>query len=243
MQRRSSRLASSSGKTSPSDAAKTVSRSQAGSDKQRNDPKLRNDGDKSVQPKKKRQKVAQKSTSNAPGSFKNVRGRRGALKGIVEMPLDILHEIFMYLTSVEILHLSRTCKNLRRVLMTSSVEYIWKQARINLDDDFPECPEDLNEAQLAAFVFDGLCYYCGELDWREGFSNDEYHRICLESAINIYQEYMKIQPQDRDKWVKARHRERRRRMKDGEHLNEWLVQRSEDRSEHLRDVRERRYKA
>ncbi|KAG6848641.1 hypothetical protein H0H93_015295 [Arthromyces matolae] len=119
--------------------------------------KTRESDDRYVQPKKKRQKVARKSTSPAPGLFKNVRGRRGALKGIVEMPLDILHETFMYLTSADILHLSRTCKALRRLLMTKEAEYVWKQARNNLDD-FPECiPDDLNEVQLAAIVFDGLC--------------------------------------------------------------------------------------
>ncbi|KAG6895534.1 hypothetical protein C0992_000790 [Termitomyces sp. T32_za158] len=87
---------------------------------------------------------------------KYVRGRRAALKDIVEIPLDILHEIFMYLTPVEILSLSRISKALRRILMTQTAEYVWKQARLNLDD-FPDCPDDLNEPQFANLIFAALC--------------------------------------------------------------------------------------
>ncbi|KAG6835034.1 hypothetical protein H0H93_005457 [Arthromyces matolae] len=120
-------------------------------------PPNRGTDDYGAKPKKKRSKGGRKPTSGTTlGLFKNVRGRRGALKGIVEMPLDILYESFMYLTSVEVLHLSRTCKALRRILMTKSAECVWKQARYNLDD-FPDRLDDLNEPQLAAFVFSALC--------------------------------------------------------------------------------------
>ncbi|KAG6846916.1 hypothetical protein H0H93_011147 [Arthromyces matolae] len=94
-------------------------------------PPSRDTDDYGAQPKKKRSKGGRKPTSGTTlGLFKNVRGRRGALKGIVEMPLDILYE----------------------------AECVWKQARWNLDD-FPDRLDidDLNEAQLAAFVFSALC--------------------------------------------------------------------------------------
>ena len=62
----------------------------------------------------------------------------------------------MYFAPVEVLALSRMYKALRRILMTKSAEYIWKQARLNLDG-FPDCPGDLNEAQYASFVFGAFC--------------------------------------------------------------------------------------
>ena len=62
----------------------------------------------------------------------------------------------MYLTSVELLALSRMFKALRGILMTKSVRYIWKQARLNLND-FPDCPDDLNEVQFASLVFGTFC--------------------------------------------------------------------------------------
>ncbi|KAG6839428.1 hypothetical protein C0991_002625, partial [Blastosporella zonata] len=97
-----------------------------------------------VEPKKKRQNKSTQSNFPASLQFKNIRGRRGALKDIVEMPVDVLFEIFMYLNPVEVLHLSRMCKSLRRILMVKSAEFIWRQARLNLEG-FPDCPEDLNE--------------------------------------------------------------------------------------------------
>ncbi|KAG6849301.1 hypothetical protein H0H93_009616 [Arthromyces matolae] len=125
-----------------------------------NEEREENIGEKDDDVKKKSRKRPRNPTMTN-GVHKNVRGRRGALKGIVEMPLDVAHEIFMYLTSVEILHLSRTCKALRRVLMTKSSLYVWKQARFNMDD-FPNCPDDFNEPQYAAFVFSAFCSYCNE---------------------------------------------------------------------------------
>ncbi|KAG6835068.1 hypothetical protein H0H93_005110, partial [Arthromyces matolae] len=158
MPRRSARLAASS-QAIPSNPVVNIAATESSSGASESGSPIDEDSDgQHVEPKKKRPKVAPKSSTTTPGvKFKNVRGRRGALKGIVEMPLDILHETFMYLTSADILHLSRTCKALRRLLMTKEAEYVWKQARNNLDD-FPECiPDDLNEVQLAAIVFDGLC--------------------------------------------------------------------------------------
>ncbi|KAH0580667.1 hypothetical protein H2248_002157 [Termitomyces sp. 'cryptogamus'] len=112
---------------------------------------------------KKRQKQPKSNNSSSHPSlqFKNVRGRRGALKDIVEMPLDILQEIFMYLTPVEVLSLSRMCKSLRRILISKLAECIWKQARLNLDD-FPDCPDDINEVQFANLIFGAFCDYCNK---------------------------------------------------------------------------------
>ncbi|KAG6876418.1 hypothetical protein C0993_003265, partial [Termitomyces sp. T159_Od127] len=123
--------------------------------------KPKNKDEEPIRPQKRRKQ----STSNTPSlhpslQLKNVRGRRGALKDIVEMPLEILHEIFMYLTPGELLSLSRMCKALRCILMTKSAENIWKQARLNLDDELPDCPDDLNEVQFANLIFTPLCDGC-----------------------------------------------------------------------------------
>lgn len=58
---------------------------------------------------------------------RNVRGRRGHLKQMVEMPLDALHEIFHELEPVDLLHLSWASKNLNAILMEKSSRYIWKE--------------------------------------------------------------------------------------------------------------------
>ncbi|RDB24270.1 hypothetical protein Hypma_008651 [Hypsizygus marmoreus] len=90
---------------------------------------------------------------------KHVRGRRGALKGLVEMPMDILFEILSHLRSADILRLSWTSKALRGILMSRSSAFVWKTARANVEG-LPDCPPFLNEPQYAAFMFDSTCDYC-----------------------------------------------------------------------------------
>ncbi|KAG6820473.1 hypothetical protein H0H93_016769 [Arthromyces matolae] len=179
--------------------------------------------------------------TTAPGLFKNVSGRGGvseALSGIAEMPLDILYETFLYLTSVDILHLSRTSKSLRRVLITNSAQYVWKRARVNFGY-FLECPDDLNEAQFAALIFDELCdvrliapilygqtvdaavinastmekLACfREVELEEHAPEKNRYDIFEEYATSLFQDYLKLSGVARDEWVQARLQERQRRI-------------------------------
>ncbi|KDR81922.1 hypothetical protein GALMADRAFT_240234 [Galerina marginata CBS 339.88] len=90
---------------------------------------------------------------------KKVRGTRGILKQLVEMPLDVLFEIFGRLEPLDLLHLSRTTKELRALLMSRSSMSIWKQSRSNIPG-LPECPLDLTEPQYANLAFGKSCHFC-----------------------------------------------------------------------------------
>ncbi|KAJ6502231.1 hypothetical protein C8R45DRAFT_1070742 [Mycena sanguinolenta] len=85
--------------------------------------------------------------------------RRGQLKMLPEMPLDVLFEIFSCLEPSDLLHLARTTKDLRNVLMSRSARSIWKSAFLN-DPDLPGLPEDLNEPQYANLAFSPHCHSC-----------------------------------------------------------------------------------
>ncbi|KAG6897861.1 hypothetical protein C0992_009999 [Termitomyces sp. T32_za158] len=179
--------------------------------------------------------------------FKNVRGRRGALKDIVEMPLDILHEIFMYLTPVEVLSLSRMCKALRRILMTKTAEYVWKQARLNLDD-FPDCPDDLNEPQFANFIFSSLCNHHTDTFSAESLHVNIFDRdlICEASAKQLIKEFKKIGKSNRGAqaaWMQEQTDERQRRITHGRLCEEWLEKQDDQRAARLVEIRNRRYEA
>ncbi|KAG6896557.1 hypothetical protein C0992_007504, partial [Termitomyces sp. T32_za158] len=56
----------------------------------------------------------------------NRRGIQGKLKLVVEMPLDILFEIFSFLRPADLLCLSRANKVLRGILLNRKTNYIWK---------------------------------------------------------------------------------------------------------------------
>lgn len=59
----------------------------------------------------------------------HVRGRRGHLRRMTEIPLDTLHEIFRELEPVDLLHLSWANKSLRSVVMEKTARYIWQEVR------------------------------------------------------------------------------------------------------------------
>ncbi|KAL0066954.1 hypothetical protein AAF712_005943 [Marasmius tenuissimus] len=84
------------------------------------------------------------------------RNRRGFLEQFAEnAPLDVILEIFKYLWPREILHLSRTSKSLRELLMSRSSAPIWRAARIN--SGLPPLPPDLSEPRYASLAFDPYC--------------------------------------------------------------------------------------
>lgn len=71
------------------------------------------------------QSEAQVSKPNRPDKY--VRGRRGHLKLMTEMPLDTLHEIFRQLGPLDLLYLSWANKSLRGILMEKAAKYIWEE--------------------------------------------------------------------------------------------------------------------
>ncbi|OCH87407.1 hypothetical protein OBBRIDRAFT_781679 [Obba rivulosa] len=115
----------------------------------------------SAEPSPKRRKV---NTARSPPK-KNVLKEKGkrtcrrTLSMLPDMPLDILFEIFGHLHPLDILHLARTTKALRNVLMQRSAVSIWKQARKQIED-LPDCPPDLSEPQYARLLFDPHCHFC-----------------------------------------------------------------------------------
>jgi len=55
-----------------------------------------------------------------------VKGKRGYLLFVTEMPLDILLEVFSNLEPIDLLHLSRASQSLRKILTSTNTAYIWK---------------------------------------------------------------------------------------------------------------------
>lgn len=102
---------------------------------------------------------------------KRVKGKRGALEQIAEMPLDIIHEVTLplrqylklitnpqilsHLAPSDLLNLSRTNKLLRSVLMRRSNASVWRAALNRICA--PKRPNQVNEAYYTKFLFDLFC--------------------------------------------------------------------------------------
>ncbi|KAJ7087753.1 hypothetical protein C8R44DRAFT_26521 [Mycena epipterygia] len=104
---------------------------------------------------------AEATASKPTSEVKPSQRKRGKLRFITEMPLDILFEIFSHVFPVDLLNASRSSKALRDILLRKSVAFIWKQAYLNLNHSPPPCPDDLNEAQYANLLWGTRCFFCG----------------------------------------------------------------------------------
>jgi hypothetical protein len=90
------------------------------------------------------------------------------------LPLDVLLEVcqgyvpgsttlkhlklFQHLLPLDLLHLARTTKAFRSILMHRSSSFVWNAARMNVPG-LPECP-DMSEPAFARLAFDKHCHVC-----------------------------------------------------------------------------------
>ncbi len=76
-----------------------------------------------------KQQDTQAAASSAPrqDDFRKIKGRRGKLKAMTELPFDILLEIFGYLEPLDLLNISRATKELRAFITGENTTVLWKQ--------------------------------------------------------------------------------------------------------------------
>ncbi|KAF9072094.1 hypothetical protein BDP27DRAFT_1321061 [Rhodocollybia butyracea] len=114
-------------------------------------------------PNKKR-RISYDTPSVAPEKRRRVvsttRGRKSTKAAmILEIPLEIVHEILSYLEPYDILRLARTSKNVRRLLTSRTSGFMWRRARLNADN-VPPLPADLSEPAYANLLFYTNCSFC-----------------------------------------------------------------------------------
>ncbi|KAG6845218.1 hypothetical protein H0H87_012545 [Tephrocybe sp. NHM501043] len=170
-----------------------------------------------IKPKRKFHKKSKKSNS-AAGQFKNVRGRRGALKDIIEMPLDILHEVSLpYLlicttfpsTNVFIISIAMRGKGDISYGLTDGA-----LAKNASPKEVTSSPELINWTRRSFF--------------------------CTASAWALVDKYSKLDDDKKAMWMTQAKEERRRRIQHGTKCEAWLAAESQRRSSHLDCIRQRR---
>ncbi|RDX47722.1 hypothetical protein OH76DRAFT_709802 [Lentinus brumalis] len=76
------------------------------------------------------------------------------------MPTEIFYMIIGWLHPLDVIHLSRSSRFFRTMLMSKNNALLWKAARQNVPG-LPDCPQVLAEPRYAAFLFDQYCFACG----------------------------------------------------------------------------------
>ncbi|PPR02534.1 hypothetical protein CVT24_001960 [Panaeolus cyanescens] len=86
--------------------------------------------------------------------------RKGSLTKMLDMPFDILLEIFKHLLPPDLLSLGRVSRDFRRLVMSAEFKSIWINSRSYIPNS-PECPQDITEAMFAELTFGKSCLVCG----------------------------------------------------------------------------------
>ena len=78
-------------------------------------------------------------------------------KSIKDLPLELLHEIFLYMPSPKcVLALARCSKDFCNMLVRNESMYIWKTVRATAKPvAIPDPTPNFTEPAYAAFIFDG----------------------------------------------------------------------------------------
>ncbi|GAA5977059.1 hypothetical protein JCM11641_001288 [Rhodosporidiobolus odoratus] len=100
-------------------------------------------------------------TSSRGGGGSTKKGTKGSLKGILDLPLDILTEICAELDLPTVFHLSRLNKRFYAFLRDPSLKYIWELARET--SGLPELTAPGCDVYgYANLLFGGFCKGCGK---------------------------------------------------------------------------------
>ncbi|GAA5977055.1 hypothetical protein JCM11641_001287 [Rhodosporidiobolus odoratus] len=105
--------------------------------------------------------VKKKARTSRGGGGSTKKGTKGSLKGILDLPLDILTEICAELDLPTVFHLSRLNKRFYAFLRDPSLKYIWDVARESSglpDLTSPGC----DVYGYANLLFGGFCKGCGK---------------------------------------------------------------------------------
>ncbi|EPQ54810.1 hypothetical protein GLOTRDRAFT_139298 [Gloeophyllum trabeum ATCC 11539] len=108
-------------------------------------------------------RARKKAADDGQKAGKGKRKSTGKLRVLLEMPLDVLYEIFGSLHPLDLLRLSWTSREFRRVLMNRSARTVWIRSLKSVEG-MPECPEDVTEPQWARLAFYPSCHYCGAMN-------------------------------------------------------------------------------
>ncbi|KAI0692010.1 hypothetical protein C8T65DRAFT_670127 [Cerioporus squamosus] len=90
---------------------------------------------------------------------RNLRGKRGGLESMPNLPLDVLIEIFGFIHPRDLLSLARTTREFRDFLMSRNAISFWKESRKQVEG-LPDPPTDVSEPAYANFLFFNQCHGC-----------------------------------------------------------------------------------
>ncbi|GAA5895803.1 F-box protein [Sporobolomyces salmoneus] len=119
-----------------------------------------------------------------------VKGKKGALKGVLELPMDLIWEICTHLDVGDLLALSNTNKSFRSVVTGESSSMLFKRARQRIG--LPELLSPMPDLRYAELMFGKGCNICGKSN--AGKVDPLYRaRICSACLKDKFVEWTKLE--------------------------------------------------
>ncbi|KAE9395804.1 hypothetical protein BT96DRAFT_942121 [Gymnopus androsaceus JB14] len=178
-----------------------------------------------------------------------------------DIPLDVILEIFCYLSPGDLLQLARSSKDLRGILMSKSSEFIWRIARENVRG-FPPRPGDLqmNLNMLISSMSPTAIFtlFNSDLEFLESqpaefkyyqmllpmLNNQQYGHIIHPGLLAQFKaEFKTISTGDRSAWLAKKRRDRESKISHGRSCQWWLKDMIADRGRYIRKQRKEAIKA
>ncbi|KAF9040062.1 hypothetical protein BJ165DRAFT_1531041 [Panaeolus papilionaceus] len=113
-------------------------------------------------PSKRKRKATAAEPGDAQTGAKKSRSRAkaaGSLRKVLDMPFDVLLEIFGHLLPTDLLSLGRVSQEFKELVMSPGFKSIWVQSRSQIPDA-PDCPGDITEPMFAELAFGKGCMMC-----------------------------------------------------------------------------------
>uniref|UniRef100_D8PTX5 F-box domain-containing protein n=1 Tax=Schizophyllum commune (strain H4-8 / FGSC 9210) TaxID=578458 RepID=D8PTX5_SCHCM len=180
--RRSSRLSKPAVEAAMADDAATDDHDEVVASPLPEEPDSEDDGATTSKPPARKRRKTKASTNEikAPRPRK-----RGKLSALPDMPMDILYEIFRSLHPSDLLHLARTTKAFRSLLMNRSSAWLWKDGYAAYADDLPPIPGDLTIPQFMSLAYDRICHFCNAPSGVTTIVWDARVRTC-KKCLNVF---------------------------------------------------------
>ncbi|KAH8113490.1 hypothetical protein DFH11DRAFT_303265 [Phellopilus nigrolimitatus] len=83
----------------------------------------------------------------------------GKLTLMLQIPVDVFCEIAAHLSPLDLLHMARSTRPLRDMLMSKRSRPVWRSALGELNT--PDCPPEISEPRFMSLIFERFCYGCG----------------------------------------------------------------------------------
>lgn len=83
----------------------------------------------------------------------SIKGKPGSLQGILQLPVELLFDILELMHPMDLLHLSRTSKDLRKIVLNKRYKPVWEAAYENYQELYAP-PESVPHPKWTAMMYD-----------------------------------------------------------------------------------------